>query len=55
MEIMLDDPTGVKLNAKCKGPFTVSKVHSNGTVTICLKLNDFQRVNIRRIKPYYRK
>jgi len=55
MEIMLDDPTGVKLSAKCKGPFTVSKVHSNGTVTICMKPNVFQRVNIRRIKPYNRK
>ena len=55
MEIMLNDPTGVKLSSKCKGPFTVSKVHSNGTVTIYLKPNVFQRVNICRIKPYYRK
>jgi len=37
MEIMLHDPTGVKLSAKNKGPYTISKVDSNGTVTICLK------------------
>jgi len=55
MEIMLNDPAGVKLSSKCKGPFTISKVYSNGTVTICLKPNVLQRVNIRRIKPYYRK
>jgi len=54
MEVMLADPTGVKLSAKCKGPFKISKVHSNGTVTICLKPNVFQRINIRRIKPYFR-
>jgi len=53
VEVMLDDPTGVKLSAKCKGPFKVSKVHSNGTVTICLKPNVFQRISIRRIKPYF--
>jgi len=54
MEVMLQDPTGEKLSAKCKGPFKISKVHSNGTATICLKNNVFQRVNIRRIKPYFR-
>jgi len=54
MEIMIHDPTGVKLIAKNKGPYKISKVYSNGTVTICLKTNVFQRVNIRRIKPYFR-
>ena len=55
MEVMLQDPSGEKLSAKCKGPFKITKIHSNGTITICLKPNVFQRVNIRRIKPYFRK
>ena len=55
MEIMIQDPTGEKLSPRCKGPFKITKVHSNGTVTICIKNNVFQRVNIRRIKPYFRK
>ena len=55
MEVMLQDPSGVKLSAKSRGPYKISKVHSNGTVTICLKNNVFQRVNIRRIKPYFRR
>ena len=54
MEVMLEDTTGVKLSARSKGPYKISKVHSNGTVTISLKPNVFQRVNIRRIKPYIR-
>jgi len=55
MEVMLQDPIGENLSAKCKGPFKITKVHPNGTVTICLKNNVFQRVNIRHIKPYFRK
>ena len=54
MEVMVHDPTGVKLSANSKGAFKITKVHSNGTVTICLKHNVFQRLNIRRIKPYFR-
>jgi len=54
MEVMVHDPTGAKLSANSKGPFKIIKVHSNGTVTICLKPNVFQRLNIRRIKPYFR-
>ena len=35
MEVVVQDPTGQKLSAKCKGPFKITKIHSNGTVTIC--------------------
>ena len=42
---MLQDPTGEKLSAKCKGPFKITKDHSNGTITICHKNNVFQCVN----------
>ena len=41
MEVMLQDPTDEKLSAKCKGHFKIIKVHSNGTVTICLKTTFF--------------
>jgi len=41
MEVMLHDLTGVKLSANSSGPYTISKVHSSGTVTMCLKPNVF--------------
>ena len=44
MEVMVQDTTGVKLSEKCKGPFKITKIHSNGTVTICIKNNVFQRI-----------
>ena len=41
-----------KLQPRFKGPYIVSAVHTNGTVTV--KLNDVttERLNIRRVKPY---
>jgi len=41
-----------KLDAKASGPFEISRVHTNGTVTIQVRPNVQQRINIRRIKPY---
>ena len=55
MEILLEDKGNEKLSAKATGPYSIDKVHTNGTVTIKLKPRTFQRVNIRRIKPYYRR
>lgn len=54
MEVLIEDSEGPKLSAKAKGPYRIEKVHTNGTVTIKLKPRTFQRINIRRIKPYYR-
>ena len=36
-----------------EGPHTISQVHVNGTVTLMLNEEVLERINIRRIKPYY--
>ena len=54
MEILLQEG-GSKLQMRYIGPFRITKVHTNGTVTIQRNANLFQRVNIRRIKPYYQR
>ncbi|KAG7369761.1 reverse transcriptase RNA-dependent DNA polymerase [Nitzschia inconspicua] len=41
-----------KLQPSYTGPYRIVAVHTNGTVTIELKPNIHERVNIRRIKPY---
>ena len=41
-----------KLNPQGVGPFTITEVHSNGTVVIQRRPNVFERINIRRLKPY---
>jgi hypothetical protein len=40
-----------KLDPKYKGPFTIHRVHTNGTVTI-RRGRTFERINIRRIKIF---
>ena len=41
-----------KLEARTTGPFVVTQVHMNGTVTIARSPTVFERINIRRLKPY---
>ena len=41
-----------KLDQRWDGPYEITQVHVNGTVTIQLKQNVTERINIRRIKPY---
>ena len=41
-----------KLDLKGLGPFPITRVHTNGTVTIELTPDVSERINIRRIKPY---
>ena len=41
-----------KLRDKTEGPFTVSEVHVNGTVTIRRAPEVYERLNIRRLRPY---
>ena len=36
------------------GPFTIERVHTNGTLTIRLNPNVIERISIRRVKPYRR-
>ena len=47
----LHKPT--KLGERTSGPYTVSQVHVNGTVTIQLRPGVSERINIRRIIPYH--
>ena len=41
MKVLVEDTTGVKLSQKAKGPFKITELHTNGTVTIQLKPNVF--------------
>ena len=41
-----------KLQPIWDGPYTITTVHTNGTVTIRLDDHTSERINIRRIKPY---
>eukprot|EP00977_Amphora_coffeiformis_P006987 scaffold1513_cov100-Amphora_coffeaeformis.AAC.36 len=45
-------PSKGKLQVKTEGPFTITGVHVNGTITIQRQPNVFERINIRRVKPF---
>ena len=51
--ILVHKPT--KMGARAIGPYTITQVHVNGTVTIQRRANVTERINIRRIKPYNRR
>ena len=42
-----------KLDQRAIGPFAITQVHVNGTVTIQRAPGVTERVNIRRIRPYH--
>ena len=41
-----------KLGLHKKGPYKVTQVHTNGSVTIKLRPGVTERINIRRLEPY---
>ena len=41
-----------KLGVRTSGPYTVERVHVNGTLTIQLREGISERINIRRLIPY---
>ena len=41
-----------KLGVRTSGPYTVERVHVNGTLTIQLSERISERINIRRLLPY---
>jgi hypothetical protein len=41
-----------KLEPRAVGPYPVTQVHTNGTLSIELSPGVIERVNIRRLKPY---
>ena len=42
-----------KLQPSFEGPYQITRVHTNGTVTIRTSPNTTERISIRRVKPYY--
>ena len=42
-----------KLNPTMQGPYKITRVHTNRTVTLQLSPNVTKRINIRRIRPVY--
>ena len=42
-----------KLGERNEGPYRINQVHANGTLTIQLRPGLFERINIRRVKPYH--
>ena len=54
-EVLLITYKPNKLQQRAIGPFTIAQVHVNGTVTIERQDNVYERVNIRRVRPYFRR
>ena len=48
----LHKPT--KLGENHEGPYNIKQVNYNGNVTIKLRLNVTERINIRRVIPYHK-
>ena len=53
MLLLLKDKT--TLSERAVGPFVIQQVHVNGTVTIKRSPNVYERINIRRLRPYTRR
>ena len=49
--IIIKDPDA--LSERTTTPYTVTNVHTNGTVSYMKNLNTIARINIRRIKPHF--
>jgi hypothetical protein len=43
-----------KLEHRAMGPYQITRIHANGTVSFALAPGVIERINIRRIKPYRR-
>jgi hypothetical protein len=46
--------TSARLAPPTEGPFVIQQIHTNGTVTILRAPNFYERINIRRLRPYNR-
>jgi transposase InsO family protein len=53
-EVLLIKENPKKLEARAFGPFTVIDRHLNGTITIERQPGVFERISVRRVKPYKR-
>ena len=52
-QIMIFNHKTDALGAKSIGPFTITQVHTNGTVSFLRNEHIIERINLRRIKPYH--
>ena len=43
-----------KLEPRATGPYRITRVHTNGTLTIRLNPHTIERISLRRVKPYKR-
>ena len=50
--VLVKRTTPSKLGLRYYGPFVITQVHTNGTITIRRKPTVFERINIRRVVPY---
>lgn len=53
-EVLVKTARPYSLQERAGGPYIVRATHVNGTVTIERSPNVLERINIRRIRPYYR-
>jgi putative transposase len=53
-EVLIKVPNPRKLDDKAEGPYTITQVHVNGTITIRRTQHVTERINIRRVLPYRR-
>ncbi len=42
-----------KLGVRTEGPYTIKRIHINGNLTILLREGITERINIRRVLPYF--
>ena len=53
LEVVSSKSKNGKLRKRTKGPYSILQVHSNGTLTIRRNGNLIDRVNIRRLRPFF--
>ena len=53
-EILIKVDRPGPLGPRAEGPFVIVQVHVNGTITFERMPNVYERINIRRIRPYHR-
>ena len=51
-EVLIRKEDPHKMEDRAIGPFTVHQVHTNGTITIMRTPGVYERINVRRVKPY---
>jgi hypothetical protein len=50
LQLLVPDPD--KMQERAIGPYEVTRVHSNGTMTIRRSTHVTERINIRRLRPF---